>query len=404
MNGRRLDVPAQASTSTMENPFLSGLGLPFLLGPRPPSAVRRPPIADRRSPPAAMPRHRAVLLLLAGAADEAAAAFSAATPCPPPRFDSFSDAVVGGWERRGGAASSPPSAAPGVDEVQEGMRSCGGAVQGAREVPLGLGRREGEEEKEEDGGVGEGRYHNRADDGFVYFDCGSYSAGPVQLGKGNGRNGEEVMGSLAFSSVPRRRALVSLPVGSGGGDPVCEIRDGRLVVLGRVPFRSSTGGTAASSAAEGVEGGAKGEEGEGTASDALVGGAAPTVEWRVETLARMASPSQPWMLPRAKWERYDSSGGADCADDEAGGEEAPGMQHLACWVEVRREEGGGTDRPNQLHGSEELGTLVCGDGLNLVQVGAWCSATNEARAVLRCYDAVSGKLRGVVLQCGVVRT
>ena len=257
MNGRRLDVPAQASTSTMENPFLSGLGLPFLLGPRPPSAVRRPPIADRRSPPAAMPRHRAVLLLLAGAADEAAAAFSAATPCPPPRFDSFSDAVVGGWERRGGAASSPPSAAPGVDEVQEVMRSCGGAVQGAREVPLGLGRREGEEEKEEDGGVGEGRYHNRADDGFVYFDCGSYSAGPVQLGKGNGRNGEEVMGSLAFSSVPRRRALVSLPVGSGGGDPVCDIRDGRLVVLGRVPFRSSTGGTAASSAAGGGGGGQK---------------------------------------------------------------------------------------------------------------------------------------------------
>ena len=48
-----------------------------------------------------------------------------------------------------------------VDEV---MRSCGGAVQGIR--------------------VGDGPLLNRQDDGFCFFDCGSWTQGPTKLTDG----------------------------------------------------------------------------------------------------------------------------------------------------------------------------------------------------------------------------
>lgn len=54
-------------------------------------------------------------------------------------------------------------------EVEEVMRSCGGAVQGIREMALSS----------------EGVYLNRADDGFLFLDKGSYSWGPTQLTDSN---------------------------------------------------------------------------------------------------------------------------------------------------------------------------------------------------------------------------
>ena len=62
-----------------------------------------------------------------------------------PRFDAFCDNLVGPWVRSQDGRSFP---------VEEVMRSCGGAVQGVREMQSEL-------------------YHNRADDGFIYFPCGS---------------------------------------------------------------------------------------------------------------------------------------------------------------------------------------------------------------------------------------
>ena len=83
-----------------------------------------------------------------------------------PSFDTFSAAATGSWTgtqyqwTADGATNGVPCTAV-VDEV---MRSCGGAVQGIR--------------------VGDGPLLNRQDDGFCFFDCGSWTQGPTKLTDG----------------------------------------------------------------------------------------------------------------------------------------------------------------------------------------------------------------------------
>ena len=92
-----------------------------------------------------------------------------------PRFDHFCDSILGQWhctkDRR-------------IFEVEEVMRSCGGAVQGVREKEGAL-------------------YHNRADDGFVYFGCGTYSSGPLSLSS----EGVKLTTNLCFPSHRQRVTL-----------------------------------------------------------------------------------------------------------------------------------------------------------------------------------------------------
>jgi hypothetical protein len=78
-----------------------------------------------------------------------------------PSFDTFSAAATGSWH---GTQYEWPGDANGVaceTVVDEVMRSCGGAVQGIR--------------------VGDGPLLNRQDDGFCFFDCGSWTQGPTAL-------------------------------------------------------------------------------------------------------------------------------------------------------------------------------------------------------------------------------
>jgi hypothetical protein len=83
-----------------------------------------------------------------------------------PSFDTFSAAATGSWTgtqyqwTADGATNGVPCTAV-VDEV---MRSCGGAVQGVR--------------------VDDGPLLNRQDDGFCFFDCGSWTQGPTKLTDG----------------------------------------------------------------------------------------------------------------------------------------------------------------------------------------------------------------------------
>ena len=81
-----------------------------------------------------------------------------------PSFDTFSAAATGSWH---GTRYKWPGDTNGVActvVVDEVMRSCGGAVQGIR--------------------VGEGPLLNRQDDGFCFFDCGSWTQGPTKLTDG----------------------------------------------------------------------------------------------------------------------------------------------------------------------------------------------------------------------------
>ena len=78
-----------------------------------------------------------------------------------PSFDTFSAAATGSWT---GTRYEWPGDTNGVAceaVVDEVMRSCGGAVQGVR--------------------VGDGPLLNRQDDGFCFFDCGSWTQGPTAL-------------------------------------------------------------------------------------------------------------------------------------------------------------------------------------------------------------------------------
>ena len=78
-----------------------------------------------------------------------------------PSFDTFSAAATGSWT---GTQYEWPGDTNGVaceTVVDEVMRSCGGAVQGIR--------------------VGDGPLLNRQDDGFCFFDCGSWTQGPTAL-------------------------------------------------------------------------------------------------------------------------------------------------------------------------------------------------------------------------------
>ena len=87
---------------------------------------------------------------------------NAFVPCRPPRFDTFGDKIIGKWDYLS------PDAIVSSGVVEEVMRSCGGAVQGILEL--------------EAIGGGHGRdslYLNRANDGFIFYDNGSYSLGPV---------------------------------------------------------------------------------------------------------------------------------------------------------------------------------------------------------------------------------
>ena len=81
-----------------------------------------------------------------------------------PSFDAFSAAATGSWH---GTQYEWPGDTNGVaceTVVDEVMRSCGGAVQGIR--------------------VGDGPLLNRQDDGFCFFDCGSWTQGPTKLTDG----------------------------------------------------------------------------------------------------------------------------------------------------------------------------------------------------------------------------
>ncbi len=78
-----------------------------------------------------------------------------------PSFDTFSAAAMGSWH---GTRYEWPGDTNGVactSVVDEVMRSCGGAVQGVR--------------------VDDGPLLNRQDDGFCFFDCGSWTQGPTAL-------------------------------------------------------------------------------------------------------------------------------------------------------------------------------------------------------------------------------
>src|SRR6056300_555443 len=112
-----------------------------------------------------------ILLATAMLASKCFDTVQAFTSTAAPRFDTFCDNLVGSWKQVGdgvllsGRKDDDNSKQMGLT-VEEVMRRCGGAVQGVREVVVTNSHAEEEL-----------AYLNRANDGFVYFDDGSYSVG-----------------------------------------------------------------------------------------------------------------------------------------------------------------------------------------------------------------------------------
>jgi len=78
----------------------------------------------------------------------------------------------------------------GVVHVEEVMRSCGGAVQGVREIILNDNNENDNDKKQE------GQYLNRAFDGFLPYYDGSYTWGPTRLSEIDENNPNQFMTSI----------------------------------------------------------------------------------------------------------------------------------------------------------------------------------------------------------------
>lgn len=261
------------------------------------------------------------------------------TSCASPKFDVFSAKLTGDWQWN----SSQEADSIIVEEVEEVMRSCGGAVQGMRELPsLTFAT-----DETEDGDEG-GYYLNRANDGFIYFDGdGSYSCGPVQAS-----NDGPWISNLSFGAS---RLLLSNDVSR----ELCE----RLHV-----FRKS---------GEPVAG----------PTDPLLQELPGNIVWQEIVRCRMPSPTQPWMMQRLKWERCSFG---DSGDDEEGGE--PAEIHQTWAYEVSS-----ADDP-------VIKTLLEDTGNSVVwSAGGMCSRTGMVKTVLRQYSGTNGSLQSVACAQGRIR-
>lgn len=260
--------------------------------------------------------------------------------CPPPRFDNFLDSIIGSW------TYAPEGCVPPITaSVEEVMRSCGGAVQGVKEIKY-------------QEAVFDQMYHNRADDGFVYFDCGSYISGPIDVQN----NMDEVTFVSSFSLSTTKRMLIST-------SPIMSL--------------SLVKGTSSSVISDEVD----------VSSNNKISNLPPdNVKFTQEILCRMSSPTQPWMLQRAKWEQFTISHDESYSiDNDNSGID---MDEGSCWIT----QSSLSQRDSTLWQSDELTTILKSSRISrVIQIGSILE--DNVKAWLRCYDD-DGKLRAVIFQHG----
>ncbi len=274
------------------------------------------------------------------------------SPVIPPRFDNFCEQIVGAW------GTPVDSHTLFLGEVEEVMRSCGGAVQGIREVKA-IQELCGDSSSS-------GLYHNRADDGFIYFDCGSYTQGPVQIPIEEEETNE--VGSITFSTIPKSRVLFDC-----SSNISCQI-----LVLGRKKQMLSQ--------AEKQMNAVHPTDEHGIGHQGMI--------WGKEMICSMPSPNQPWMLQRVKWKQsiLDES---NIIKSKTKIE--PNDMKIKAWFKTWRESEIDVDYDNL--GSSSFDNFLKKGILQITQFGAACMDTGEIKCILRCYDE-KGMLKGIILQQG----
>ena len=201
--------------------------------------------------------------------------------CSPPRFDTFGDLLVGKWAIETTNKDDTITSNAFVAEVEEVMRSCGGAVQGIREPATGTSS--GEE-------ATCSTYLNRANDGFVFFDDGCYTMGPISIEQSKGEmDGDDFLSCLVLSEKDpegRTQRLVF-----EFGDENEQIYKGNGMLSPDITLRTKQ---------------RFGDTSLGVNEDKTETTTTPNC-CIIEDITRivrcrMPSEGQPWMLQRAKWE------------------------------------------------------------------------------------------------------
>lgn len=280
----------------------------------------------------------------------------------------FASCIVGPWIANPREVVSPPIR----EEVDEVMRSCGGAIQGIREIPLMLSDVPGEEK--------ERIYHNRADGGFVYADDGTYSAGPGKLDaseiKTLSSKDKLIMASLAFPD--RRRLLMTIDIldifeaSCHGIVGIRQLSSSKVLELSRSVLATSIPGSSCE-----------------MSSIATLETTLPLLNWDGVRRVRMSNSDQTWSLARAKWEKQDVKTGND--DDATRMNRSETASLMGCsYIETISD-----NTYNSL-----FGDIIKADTINLHML-AVCPVSNVARSVVRCYDS-NGLLKSVAFAHGSI--
>ena len=330
--------------------------------------------------------------------------------CSPPRFDTFGDVLVGKWAIGSIATiTKRREEAVLVADVEEVMRSCGGAVQGIREPATAATRidsgnkKEEEQQQQEETIETSSTYLNRANDGFVFFDDGCYTMGPLSIQQHSEETAEADCDFLSCIVLPepdsegRTQRLV---FGFGSKKELFDDGGGGLLphitTTTTVRTKQRFGDSATSSNNSNPEG----EEATPAAESTVC-----FIE-EITKIVRCKMPggeSQPWMLQRAKWETLlpqldeELEQSSDC-DDGTTSSSSTVMKPLF-WV---------TSEPLQDF-YERLGTTATsmgddsseGGGI-VVQSGVACPNSNTLRLLARQYKS-SPSTNDAPALCGILR-
>jgi len=279
----------------------------------------------------------------------------------PPRFDVFASSIVGEWVKPIQNEEDNTK----KFEVEEVMRACGGAVQGIREVSMG-------NKKNPD----DRAYHNRSNDGFVYFDCGSYTSGPVRIPKKKKKNDDDeeeemMMASLAFPSQ-QKRMLLSFSPSQEMGSRFLPLYRPKVELPPDNPIEQLSG--------------------------------LSSLSWESQSSCRMPSPAQSWMLQRVKWEHQKTTP----EDNDTRSTPALfGVYNGKQQLQQQQQQPDGNimawtaTLPSHQMQQNTQSSSSNSDGGAFVQMGALCTLTGEAKAFLRTYNN-DGDLQGVAFQHGQV--
>jgi hypothetical protein len=288
-------------------------------------------------------------------------------PIVPPRFDNFCEQIVGTWNPSKNSRSCITTTSRQVEEV---MRSCGGAVQGVREQNILVSNSDD---------TLESMYLNRADDGFVYFDCGTYAKCPTQLPPEDDTISDEdsmaallpIVASISFSTQPKSRLFFDVTTNSC----TAFMKSSSLTKQDSEPANDIAAG-----------------ETQFNLQD---------VKWGKETICRMEHGNQPWVLQRAKWQASNDLNSNHLLQSKcnSNADEIQLSGRMQSWDMTRCDASESASNTNSSKTNVVSGHLPHKTP-NIIEMGGRCINSGEVKSLYIYYDD-KGSLHAIVLKEGL---